>query len=386
MAWIRWFLKNLITILLYPFQLFRVNLNQIFFLNSMSYKWGDNPKYIALYLRRLHNKDLKLVYAYKEISQKNILESNGLIAVKYNTIQYFYYIMTSRVIITNNGGISYLPIKKSQIVLNTWHGGGAYKKTGIDVYDSKYYIKDCRLNAKKTTAILISCKKFEEFGIPSMCFERCTKLPFGFPRNDLFFAKNSNLREQVKKKLNISIDEKVMLYVPTYRNFESNVLMRKEAFDGRLNVIKLLDELEKRWGGKWKFLYRLHPLASGTLFDDITGAINVSDYGDVQELLLISDAMITDYSSIMWDFSLTGRPCFIFAPDLDSYMQSRDFYVPIAQWPFPLAHNNLELLENIKKFASEDYMKNLKKHLKEMGSYESGTAAESIAKWLVKVM
>lgn len=85
--------------------------------------------------------------------------------------------------------------------------------------------------------------------------------------------------------------------------------------------------------------------------------IDASNYPDMQELLYAADVLITDYSSSMWDFSLTRRPCFLYATDLNYYDLDRGFYSDIHTWPYPLAESNSALIKNIKQFNNDQYQK-----------------------------
>ena len=98
----------------------------------------------------------------------------------------------------------------------------------------------------------------------------------------------------------------------------------------------------------------------------------------MQELLWVSDILMTDYSSSMWDFSLTYKPCFLFATDLKEYQNERDFYSDIHTWPFILAENNDELNEKILSYNDEEYRQAVKKYHEDMGSYEKGSACKQI--------
>ena len=112
--------------------------------------------------------------------------------------------------------------------------------------------------------------------------------------------------------------------------------------------------------------------------------IDVSAYPDMQEIMAISDILITDYSSTIWDFGLTNRPCFLYMPDLEQYANSRNFNIPIEEWPFPKATTIAEMNENILSYDENDYLKKLKKHYEELGSYEKGTACEQVASLIQK--
>ena len=111
--------------------------------------------------------------------------------------------------------------------------------------------------------------------------------------------------------------------------------------------------------------------------------IDATMYPDVQELLAAADAMLTDYSSAIFDFILTGRPGFILAEDYDAYEQVRGFYYPLTETPFPLARTEEELLERIEEFEEENYQKKINAFLQEKGSVEDGKAAERVAELIL---
>lgn len=98
----------------------------------------------------------------------------------------------------------------------------------------------------------------------------------------------------------------------------------------------------------------------------------------MQELLYVSDVLITDYSSSIWDFSFTNRPCFLYATDLSTYDLTQGFYTNIYDWPFPLAQNNEELIQNITQFDNAVYLDAINKHHEEFGSFETGTACQQV--------
>ena len=106
----------------------------------------------------------------------------------------------------------------------------------------------------------------------------------------------------------------------------------------------------------------------------------------MQELLYAANVVITDYSSLMWDFSLTGRPCFLYADDLDDYERERGFYMPSSQWPYPIARNNDELEKNILGFDCGLYRQAVREHHKVCGSYEQGRACETVLRIINEYM
>ena len=128
-----------------------------------------------------------------------------------------------------------------------------------------------------------------------------------------------------------------------------------------LNYEIIKEALEERFGGKWQIVIRLH----NRLKKESRSWLNllpsyVSDatfYEDMQELLLCTDVGLTDYSSWIFDFVLSGKPGFIIELNLEDYENARGFYYPIDTTPFPIATSSEELADNIRKFDAEKYAK-----------------------------
>jgi CDP-glycerol glycerophosphotransferase len=167
-------------------------------------------------------------------------------------------------------------------------------------------------------------------------------------------------------------NKKIILYAPTYRGDYRNT----DAITFFINISCLQKALKNRFRYDFQVLYRSH-IYDKTKYDiENKSIIWASKYPDIQELLCVSDVFITDYSSSIWDFSFTFKPCFIFAPDLNEYEQITGFYTPIKEWPFPIAETNEQLIKNILHFDAEKYKLAVKKHHKDLGSHETGTATK----------
>ena len=107
--------------------------------------------------------------------------------------------------------------------------------------------------------------------------------------------------------------------------------------------------------------------------------VDATAYSDMQKLMAAVDAGMTDYSSWAYDYILTGRPLFLYAPDVKKYDQERGFYFPLESTPFPLAYNGEELLDAIRTFDETEYLRKVEVFLKDKGCYEDGHACERIA-------
>ena len=133
------------------------------------------------------------------------------------------------------------------------------------------------------------------------------------------------------------------------------------------NVIKTL---ENKYNQNFTVLMRLHPNVADKatkIFKYSDKIINATPYKDIQELLLIADVLITDYSSCMFDFMLQAKPIFLITEDLQEYTMERDFYTSLDSLPFPVAYTKKELIKNIENFDNQKYINQLDNFLKNNG-------------------
>ena len=353
---------HLLRFFLKIFWIFPVNKKKAFFSSFDGKRQTCNPKYIYQYL--LDNKyDLKYIW---ELNNKK-----GKGYVKHNSLRFIFHVLTSKYVISNGSISPILPIRtKKQIVVNTWHGAGAYKRIG-KVIDSKINgttNERQRMINKQTNYFLSGCEKFSYYVSDSLEFPYERFLPTGMPRNSVFFQ-NINILE-LKKKYGFEDDVHICLYAPTFRGNTGE--KRDETYAG-LDADKMVEALQTRFGGKWIFATRCHYHYNTS---PIKNALDLSSVEEMQDLLLICDILISDYSSSLWDYCLTLKPCFIYCYDLDKYKSERDFYMPIEQWGFPLAQNFQELIDAILTFDEKDFQKKMKKHQEDLGSFEGPDSAK----------
>lgn len=376
---IRYTKKIAVRTCLRPIRLLPVKKNRVMLVNDLSRKYADNPKCVAEYLLHEYPGKFEIVIsvanpeAWKQLSQK------GIKVVKFNSAEYFYYALTSAVFLTNSGGFSYLPMRKKQYIINTWHGGGAYKKCGTDMYnDTEIFRKDLRLQGNHTDVFMSTCDRFTEEISRSMLVPKEVFWGVGMPRNDMLIHGNDELRKTVRKNLGLREDEKLILFAPTYRKINDNYFKDSIAISYGVDTKRVCAAMEQRFGGKWRFAMRYHPCVTNRGDMEDMGVLDLTDYDDMQELLLASDAMINDFSSSMWDFMMTGRPSFLFAVDLEHYVATTDVYTPVSEWPFPRSVNNDELEKNILEFDEEKYAAACKRHYEDLGGCETGKATQLV--------
>jgi len=384
---LKYFAISIIRVILTVFYIFPINKRKLFFLTFNFGPFFCNPKYILI---DLYDKAPELKYVWgSDLKSLELSKYSNVTVVKQRSLFWIFHIMTAKVIVHNTYLNTYIPFRKEQIMINTWHGGGAYKRVGVEVelrLIEKDYWKSKQISrgflVQKTTYFISSSKVFSDAIHDDLDIPYSKFLPIGMPRNDLFFKNNSDFISLLKKKINISLDIGIVLYAPTYRGVHS-FLESQEII--KIDIEKVKNTLKRKFKKDFLFLFKAHPsFQPVNLYCD--ESIDVSSYVDMQELLLIADILITDYSSSIWDFSLTKKPCFLFAPDIDLYLSNdRGFYTPIETWPYPLARTNEELCDNIINFDQTVYEAKIKKHHEDLGSYEQGVATHKVTELLQEI-
>lgn len=370
------------------FWIFPIKDNRIACVSHSGKQYSCNPKYLSLYLQKRYPGKFEIIFALREPKR---WKGNGVRFVKFLSISNFYYFCTAKVIISNSGMLTYLPKRKKQYIINTWHGGGAYKRGG-NLYNEGISKQRMLLDLYKsrcTNLVISSCERFSRVVVPDLLYQYKDEImPCGLPRNDIICqGDHSLIRKNVCERLNIDPDRKVILYAPTYRgSIDSMSVYAAKEFMMDLDVDSLLDAVRNRFCGEPILLVRAHHAMNIAPHTNSNNIVDVSDYPDTQELLCAGDILISDYSSIIWDFSLTKRPCFQYVPDLDYYMNDdRGTYTPIETWPGIIARSNEELRRVILEFDEESYVKKVDKHHAELGSYENGTACEQVCQRIAEV-
>lgn len=366
-------------ILLFPLRIFPIKNNRIVLMNNLAKTYADNPKYVAEYLLSHYPQTFEIIFPVNDMERHQFLNELGLKPIKFNSFKYFFYAMTAKVFVSNSGGFSYLPLRKKQYVVNTWHGGGAYKKCGIDMYNNSLLFRaDLKMSAKQTDVFMSTCKKFSYFVSRSMLVPQEIFWEVGMPRNDILLADNEELRSKIRAKIGLKENERLILFAPTYRKPDDNYFKSSVAISYGVDAERVCKAMKTRFGGEWRFAIRYHPAIVNKSEFATKNTLDLTDYPDMQELLCAADAMINDFSSSMWDFMLTGRPNFLYAEDLQHYVETTEVYTPVSEWPFPKATNNDQLERNILDFNDAQYAAACDRHYRELGGSETGSASKLI--------
>lgn len=374
---LKYLLEHLLQNILKVFWLFPIRQRQILFSAFSGRQYADSPKRISDELLQTHP-EYQQIWAFTDPEKYAHLKEKGIKVVKFKSLAYLYYAMTSHVFVDNVEFWSILTFRRKQMVLQTWHGGGLYKRVGSDRMDvSQPQLQHVVEKMRKNTLFVSSCQQFTKYVIRGAFGYDGDVLEVGLPRNDeLIHGTGVDLRS-LREQLDIPVDHKIVLYAPTFRNS-----LRTDLYD--IDMERLRQALHLRFGGQWTVLLRLHYYMSDRKMAILPHVIDATGYPDMQHLLQLADVLVTDYSSSLWDFSLMYKPAFVYANDLADYCTERNFYTPIEQWPFPVATGNESLVKAIVEFDEEAYRRRVSRHHAQLGSTETGEATHLVCQHIEK--
>ncbi len=355
--------------------------NQIMF-RTYQDKYTCNPKYLCEQLIR-SGREYSLVWVYSGKTGDLDQFPPQVKLVKFGTYEYYKQMAASKFWIDNAHNFTWegFPKKKEQVLINLWHGSLGLKRINPDADSNAHRRRAGKLGGLETN-YCVSNSDFEDMVYRTSYWPNTPFLKYGHVRNDLMFADAEALvpvRKKVYETLGIPEYKQIMLYAPTFRDGEDF-----ECFD--IDYAGLKRSLEERFGGEWVIVSRLHfhtqavIKKNACLYDmpSYDFVISGDTYDDMQELIAASAAAITDYSSWICDFVLTGRPAFLFVTDMDSYVTERGFYYPLEDTPFEVCRNNAQLLEAVKVFEETAYAEKVDAYLKKLGCVEDGHAGERL--------
>lgn len=351
--------------------------NKIVICNYYGRGFSDNAKYIV---KEIERRKLKYDVVWLANNITNTNEYPDIVrVVKYKSFKSIYEMATAKVWIDNSRKNYYTYKRKKQLYIQTWHGGIALKKIEKDAESAllKSYIRFAKKDSKNAD-LFVSNSKFNTDLFKSSFWYDGEILESGVPRNDIIFNNIVELTDKVKKFFNIESDKKIIMYAPTFRKDYSLDVYK-------FNYEKCIEEFNKKFSEEYVMLIRLHPNVFDRSKDlDINNknVINASFYQDMQELIVATDILITDYSSSMFDFMLTKKPCFIYASDINEYTDDRGFYFELNKLPFLISSSTDELIQNIREFNEEQYIQGVNSFLTTQGCIDSGKASKFVVEWI----
>lgn len=357
------------------FRMFPVKKNKIVICNFYGRGYGDNGKYIVEKILE-SKKDYDIVWLLKKEFEENSGLPTNIRTVKYGSIKSIYEMTTAKLWVDNCRREFHLLKRKPQFYIQTWHGGLGLKKIEADAPHSlsKRYIKYAKRDSVHADVFISNSNHLSQIYRRAFWYKGDI-VEYGYPKNDVLFSDKKTYRAKIRSEYRLEKETKILLYAPTFRK-------DGDTKHYNIDVSKVLDAFNKKHGANWVFMVRLHPNIKGEVFSEVfsTSVINATEFPDMQELVLGVDALITDYSSCMFDSAIAEIPTFIYASDIENYMDDRGFYFSLDELPFTLAVNSQQLISNISNFSNENYLSNLNIFNKRVGLHDKGNASERVLK------
>lgn len=329
----------------------------VIFESFLGKQYACSPK--AIYEAMLKDErfnDFVFIWVFRNpVARRMEFKDKRTVIVKYNTRRYFRYYARAKYWISNWRLSEAIIKKENQIFIQTWHGT-PLKKIGMDLEIEG----NATTSQKKGHAMYLNdAKKYDYFISPSAF---CTKvfasafglnilhkenilIETGYPRNDFLFRFTNKDVYRIKKELHLPMDKKIILYAPTWRD-NQHELGVGYTFDMAKYIKSFLDNIND----DFIVIVRLHYLVANQL--DISAykgkVFDYSKLDDINRLYVISDILITDYSSVFFDYANLMRPILFYMYDLDEYQSNvRDFYIDLDELPGPIFKEEQKLLEAI---------------------------------------
>lgn len=343
-----------------------------------SFAGSVNGDSISPIIQHLEGSDPRLIVVTSNFAKSNKRMEDKVTFVRHSSLAWVYHLSTAKVVIVNTN-LPFLFTKKSgQTIIQTWHGT-PLKKMGLDraannvvSRSNASIVKD----SKNWDYLLVSSAFNEQALVRALGFENSV-LRFGLPRNDLLF-RAEGMRDKLRESLGIKKNDFFVLYAPTWRD-ESKQKKAQEAFN---ELVESLPEPGVVLG------VRSHGWSSLTFEKEGNeGLIDLSSHPNISELYLAADVLLTDYSSALFDFALTGKPIAFLLADLDEYEASRGLYLDIRKIaPGPIFKSGKTLLKRLKSQDWTKYKGSVSDWADRYSTYETGEATQKTIEVIRKHM
>lgn len=370
------------------FSLLPILPNVYIFESQYGGRFDDNPKAVYDYLVKQNDPQNKLFWSIR-YRDRNIVEGKDIDVLYRFSLRWLYYMARANFWIINARMPQWLPKRKGTKYVQTWHGT-PLKKLALDMdtfgmpgSDLESYKRNFLAETQKWDYLVAPNPYSKEIFKSCFAFEK-EFIESGYPRNDVLYQKNNAKDIQaIKERLGLPLDKKVILYAPTWRD-DYYIAQGKYKFHIPFDT----EQLKALLGEEAVFIFRAHYLVAESLDGIADGKqiFNFSVKEDISELYLVSDLLITDYSSVFFDYANLKRPMLFYAYDYEHYRDDlRGFYFDLekdAPGPFvteeKVFYNELKTFIEKGNFVGEET--NLNQFHARFCQWEDGTAAAKLIK------
>ena len=368
-----------------------VNNNLIVFESFSGKSYSDTPKAVYEYMISSYEyQEYEFVWIFKEPDKYSFLKSlKNTKVVRYRSSECEKALNRAKYWIFNYRALDYWIPKKDQIYVQCWHGT-PLKRLGYDIeksdnaMNSLEEIRDkYRRDAIRFRYLLSPCSFASEVFTSAWNLKALGKesaiLEIGYPRNDFLVNHTEDDVRRIKKRLGFeNCSKRIILYAPTWRDNQHKASVGY-TYETKVDFEKLRCAL----GEEYVILFRAHYLVANSFdFEKYGGFVyDVSDIDDINELYVLSDMLITDYSSVFFDYAILERPIIFYMYDLDEYRDDiRGFYLSLDELPGEVVETEKELIRAIKNSKEKEDKHKLLKFNCLYNCLNDGKAANRILK------
>lgn len=334
--------------------------------------YNDNP--LCIYQEFLKR---RLPYKYVWLMKNPKVKIEGATVIKEGSISALFYLATSRVWVDNCRKKWGIRKRKGQYYVQTWHADMALKKVEKDAIHSlrPYYVRGA-INDSKMASIFVSSSRWTSNNYRDSFWYSGRILESGSPRSDVFFSPVAPIRQKVLRQYGLQEGTSIILYAPTFRS-DGDVSCYDIDYNRLLKSITI--------PGNWIMIIRLHPniASQDSIIQYSECVLNGSTYPSINELIIASDIVITDYSSCMFDGMAAKKRVILYASDIDKYLADRGFYFHLDEMPFPITRTTDELINVINTLKNEDYFACVASFQNELGYVNDGKGSERVVNDIV---
>ncbi|MBQ4031372.1 MAG: CDP-glycerol glycerophosphotransferase family protein [Bacilli bacterium] len=338
--------------------------------------------------------DYKMVWAFVEPGKHEVAPFKNLEIVVSKSDDYYMYCSKAKYWIVNSIMPEGITKKENQVYVQCWHGT-PLKKLRCDIEVNGAALNTVEEIKKRND---IDAARFDYFISPSKyCTEKFTSafnlkalgkeniiIEEGYPRNDFLFNKTKKDVDAIKDKLGVPKDKKVIFYMPTFRDNQHT-----SGVGYTYNLAIDFDHLREELSDEYVILFSPHYFIANSIdLNKYKGFVfNVARYDEINELYLIADIIMTDYSSIFFDYANLKKPMVFYMYDFDDYKNNlRDFYISLDELPGPIAKTQDEvedIIKNIDKYTKK-YKEKYKKFNAKYNYLDDGDASSRVIKVIFK--
>ena len=349
---------------------------------------SDSP--LALFLSLANNKDYTnfqhvwvVMDKLSSLNLINVPESlkSKILFVERNSKEYVDYMLTAKYLITNSTFQSWFSKKKEQVYINTWHGT-PLKAMGFDIENQLGNTQNVLRNLLMTDYFLSpnphTTKIFAGSGYKMRGIYKGEIIESGYPRIDLTKETSSDDAKNLLKELGIELDSNlpVVVYMPTWRGNDT-----QNPSDSIAQVIAELKYLRKEFLGKYNIILKVHPYLykKAKNYKELSGVL-IDDAMDANLVLAATDILITDFSSVFFDYLVTDKPIIFYAWDQDIYSEDRGMYLDMAELPAPILKTVIEIADYLSDIdqLSQDYLGKYLRAKEKYVPYDDGNVMLSL--------